>query len=217
MLRDEPDLRSALALLIRYERAYNESLHLRLTEDGGQATLEVWLEFEEPAPRIQALDLLMASSVGVIRALVRRDWDPLSASFSRPAPADARAWQRLFGPGVRFDRGFTGLVLAARDLAAPIASSDASVRPYTRQFLRTLVAPRAPAAATGVAEVVEAVEHLLPLGRPVDRRGESGSSGVRPRALQRYLAGARGDLLAVVHATRARLAERYLPNPSGTR
>lgn len=36
VLREEPDLGSAVALLIRYERAYNEALHLRLREAGGE-------------------------------------------------------------------------------------------------------------------------------------------------------------------------------------
>src|SRR3954452_6856560 len=74
VLRDEPDLRSAVDLLIRYERAYNEALHLRLHQADGQATLEVWLELGEPARFEPALDLVMAALLGIIRALGRRDW-----------------------------------------------------------------------------------------------------------------------------------------------
>src|SRR3712207_9002667 len=40
---------------------------------------EVWLEFGEPAPHDQALDLVMAALVGIVRALVGSDWEPLSA------------------------------------------------------------------------------------------------------------------------------------------
>jgi len=211
VLRDEPDLRSAVDLLIRYERVYNEALHLRLREADGQATIEVWLEFGEPAPSEQALDLTMAALLGIIRALVRSDWQPQSASFSRPAPPDPGPWRRLFGPGVVFDREFTGLVLPARELEASIVTSDPSLRPYTQRFLHTIVAPRAPEAATGLADVAEAVELLLPLGR--SSMGQvSRYLGIRPRVLQRYLA-ARGETFSsIVHATRARLAERYLPN-----
>src|SRR3954468_1266450 len=60
VLRDEPDLRSAMELLIRHERAYNEALEMRLTEVDGLARAEVWLDFGEPAPSDQALDLVMA-------------------------------------------------------------------------------------------------------------------------------------------------------------
>src|SRR3954469_22589014 len=61
VLRDEPDLGSAVDLLSRHERAYNEALHLRLHQADGQATLEVWLELGEPAPFGPALDLVMAA------------------------------------------------------------------------------------------------------------------------------------------------------------
>src|SRR3712207_4988147 len=80
VLRDEPDLRSAVDLLVKYERVYNEALHLRLQEENGDpAMIEVWLEFGEPAPHDQALDLVMAALVGIVRALVGSDWEPLSA------------------------------------------------------------------------------------------------------------------------------------------
>jgi AraC-like DNA-binding protein len=211
VLREEPDLRSALDLLIRYERVYTEPLRLQLSETGGLATLEMWLEFGEPAPHEQALDLVMGALMGIIRTLVRSDWEPLSASFSRPAPPEAGPWRRAFGPGVVFDRDFTGVVFRAQDLEARIVTSDSSLRPYTQEFLRTVVAPEAPAAATGVADVVETVALLLPLGRHSIAQ-VSRHLGMSPRGLQRDLADQGETFSSVVHTARARLAERYLPN-----
>jgi len=208
VLRDEPDLRSALDLLIRYERTYNEALHMRLSEVDGVATVAVWLEFGEPAPTDQALDLVMGALLGIIRALVGDGWEPLAASFARPAPADPRSHHRAFGPGVRFGQDHTGLVLPTRDLAAPVLISDSSLRPYTEKLLHTLAGPGTPAA---VAQVAEAVELLLPVGRcsigEVCRH-----LGLRPRALQRYLTEEGESFSSILQDTRARLAERYLPN-----
>jgi AraC-like DNA-binding protein len=211
VLRDEPDLRSAVDLLVKYERAYNEALHLRLQEDGDHARIEVWLEFGEPAPREQALDLVMAALLGIIRALVRSDWEPLSAAFTRSPPPDAEPWRRLFGPRVVFARQYTGLIFQARDLGARVVTSDPSLRPYTQQFLRTVVAPQAPATTTRLMDVAEVVEHLLPLGRQSMTRA-SRLLGLRPRALQRYLAQQDETFSSILSTTRARLAERYLPN-----
>jgi AraC-like DNA-binding protein len=211
VLRDEPQLRNAVNLLIRYERAYNEALHLRLRELDEQATIEVWLEFGEPVPGDQALDLVMAALLGIIRTLVRSNWEPLSASFSRPPPPDAAPWRRLFGPGVTFDREFTGLVFPARELEASIVTSDSSLRPYTQEFLHTIVPARAPDEVTRVADVVAAVEFLLPLRRSsIDQ--VSGHLGLRTRALQKQLADRGETFSSIVHSTRARLAERYLAN-----
>ncbi|MGY1643633.1 AraC family transcriptional regulator [Geodermatophilus sp. SYSU D00703] len=208
VLRDQPDLRSALDLLIRYERVYNEALHVRLAQLDGVATLTAWLEFGEPAPTDQALDLLMAAVLGVIRTLVGPGWTPLSASFARPEPADPAPYHRVFGPGVRFGQDATCLVFRAHELAVPVLHSDASLRPYTEQFLQTVVAPGPRTAADQVAETVEL---LLPLGRCSMER-VSRHLGLRPRELQRHLADEGESFSAVVHATRARLAERYLPN-----
>jgi AraC-like DNA-binding protein len=208
VLRDEPDLRSALDLLIRYERAYNEALHLHLGVAGGLATMQVALEFGEPAPVWQALDLVMGALLGIIRALVGDGWTPLSASFSHPPPADAGPYRHLFGASVRFDRDFTGLVFPARDLDAPVLISDASVRPYSRKFLDAVVAPTAPTAASQAEEVVEL---LLPLGR-CSLEQTSRQLGLPPRELQRQLAGEGQSFSSLVQATRQRLAEHYLAN-----
>jgi AraC-like DNA-binding protein len=153
----------------------------------------------------------MGALLGIIRALVDSSWEPLSASFSRPAPQDPDPWRRLFGPRVAFDREFTGLVFPARQLDAPIVTSDASLRPYTQEFLRTVVAPRAPGATTGVTDVVEAVEFLLPLGRH-SMVQVSRHLGLSPRALQRYLADQGETFSSVINTTRARQAELYLAN-----
>ena len=208
VLRDQPDLGSALDLLIRYEQAYNEALHLRLAALDDTATLVVWLEFGEPAPTDQALDLVMAVLVEVIRALVGVGWTPMSASFAHPHPPDPNPYHRLFGPGVRFGQDSTCLTLPARDLDTPVLISDASLRPYTERFLHTVVAP---GARTAAAQVAETVELLLPLGR-CSMEQVSRHLGLRPRALQHHLAQEGESFSAIVHATRARLVERYMPN-----
>ncbi|MGK5172245.1 AraC family transcriptional regulator [Geodermatophilus sp. CPCC 205761] len=210
-LRDEPDLRSAVALLTEYAPAYNEALRLRLREDGDRAVIEVWLEFGEPAPRDQVLDLVMAELSGIIRALLGSGWRPRSAGFVRSPPADAEPWRRLFGPRVVFARRSNSLVLQAQELGARVITSDPSLRPYTRRFLDTVVAPRPPAATAGLADVAEAVELLLPLGRLSLTRA-SRRLGLRPRELQRYLAQQDQTFSSVLDTTRARLVERFLTN-----
>jgi AraC-like DNA-binding protein len=211
VLREEPDLRSVLTLLVRHERLYNEALHLHVEETEAQAVIEAWLEFGEPVPQEQALDLVMGALVGIIRALVSPGWAPRSASFTRPAPDDPLPWQRVFGDRVTFDRPSTGLVLRAADLEAPVVLSDPSLRPYTQEFLRSVLTPPVSEEATAHDQVTEALELLLPLGGHSIRQ-VSRYLGVRPRALQQHLADQGESYSAVVHATRARLAERYLMN-----
>lgn len=89
VLREEPDLRSALELLIRYERFYTGVLDGRLAEDDDLAVVRIWLEFGEPVPLRQGLDLVAASLIGIIRELGRIHWQPLAACFSPHRPISA--------------------------------------------------------------------------------------------------------------------------------
>jgi len=207
VLREEADLRGVLEVLVRFEHAYTGVLDLRLTEEAGRATVDVRLEFGEAVPTRQVQDLVIANLAGMIRILIRPTWLPTSAHFAHEPPAQPDAFRRVFGANLRFGTEFTGVVLDAVDLDAPVVTADASVRPYTRQLLRSLVLH--PGEATRSGETARVVELLLPLGR-CSLEEVARHLGVRPRMLQQQLAGEDQSFSSVMHATRGRLAEHYL-------
>jgi len=206
VLRQEADLRSALGLLTRYENSYNEALRLRLDESGDLATMRLWLEFGEPAPTRQSLELATAALLGIVREIIGPRWEPLSICFSHRAPASLDTHRDVFGPRLRFGHEFTGLVFLVSELAAPNPAADPLLRPYSQQFLGTLDRPRA---ATVSDQVRELVEMLLPVGRCSSRQ-VAGSLGMTERTLHRHLAAEDQSFSGIVHATREALAERYL-------
>jgi AraC-like DNA-binding protein len=208
VLQQEPDLRSALHLLIRYERSYNEALHLSLDETNGLATIPMWLEFAEPVPVRQSLELATAALLGIIRELLGAGWQPLSVCFAHGRPAVLDTHRSTFGARLQFDHPFTGLVFFADQLDAPNARSDPLLRPYADRFLQSMPSPRG---ATVSDRVRELVEMLLPLGRCSTLR-VARSLGVTQRTLHRHLAAERQTFSSIVSAARAVLAERYLAN-----
>jgi AraC-like DNA-binding protein len=208
VLREEPDLRSALELLTRYQRNYNEALNVRTSEGSGLVTIELWFEFGEPAPTRQAAELAVAALHGIIQQFLGQEWHPLSVCFSHPPPSDVRPHRRLFGPRLRFDHEITGLLLYAGDLDAKNAMSDPLLRPYAQQLLASLGTPRAASTADRVRELVE---FLLPLGR-CSTEQVARNIGVDSRTLHRHLAKDNESFTSIVNATRAALAERYLTN-----
>jgi AraC-like DNA-binding protein len=208
VLSQEPDLRSALRLLNGYERSYNEALHLGLDEANGLATIRLWLEFGEPVPVRQSLDLATAALHGIIRQLLGRAWEPLSVCFSHPRPAALDAYHEVFGPRLQFDHPFTGLVFFGDQLDARNTMSDPLLRPYSRQFLESIPAPRGRTVGDRVRRLVDM---LLPLGR-CSTLQVARSLGVTQRTLHRQLAGEQESFSAIVDATRAAWAERYLAN-----
>jgi AraC-like DNA-binding protein len=206
VLRQEPDLRSALRLLTQYEHSYNEALRLRLEESTDLASMRLWLEFTEPAPTRQSLELATAALLGIVRELMGRQWEPLSVCFSHGAPASLANHQAVFGPRLQFGHEFTGLVFYADQLDAPNRGSDPLLRPYSEKFLQTLGTPRGDTVADQVKELAEM---LLPLGR-CSTRQVARSFGVTTRTLHRHLAAENASFSEIVHRTREAHAERYL-------
>ena len=206
VLREEPDLRSALLLLIRYESSYNEAISLELSEATGLATMPVWLGFGEPAPTRQGLELAVAALVRVIRALMGPSWQPEAVCFSHSAPERIDTHRRLLGPRLRFGQDFTGLVFRAGELDGANVLADPLLRPYRSQLRRAMPPPRA---RTVVDQVRELVETLLPVGR-ASMRQVARSLGLTPRTLRRHLEHEKETYSSIVNDARAALAERYL-------
>jgi AraC-like DNA-binding protein len=205
-VREEPDLRRVLRVLIRHEQSYNEALRLRFEENGDTATVRLWLELGEPVPVTQATALGMAALSGVIREAVGAQWHPLAACFTFPPPLDARAYADMFGPGARFEEPFTGLVLRSRDLDATNALSDPLLRPYAQQFLDAAVARGGPSVTARVSELVEL---LLPIGT-CSMTNVARAMQVDPRTLRRHLAHDETTFSTIVDGVRSGLAQRYL-------
>lgn len=201
----EPSLREALVLLLRYEHTYNESLRMRLSEDGGLATIRLWFEFGEPVSTRQAEDLAIGALHGIIRELIGKPWEPLSVCLSHPAPDAVATYDRMLGGRLHFTHDFTGLVMYSRDLDAGVQGAG----PATGQGKDVL---RALAGSThgGVGErVKEIVEVLLPTGR-CSIAEVARSLRVDRRTLHRHLEAEGTTFTAIVESTRAGLAERYL-------
>jgi AraC-like DNA-binding protein len=210
VLRDEPTLRPALELLIRFAPSYDEAvhMHMRMRGDDQLTTLTLWLDLGEPTRTGQLTDLVMGALLCNIRALVGADWMPRSASFTHDPPDDPGPYHRLWGPRVQFGQEFTGLVFRTRQLDTPVITSDASLRPYTQQFLRRVLSS---VAVTATAQTTETVELLLPLGRcSLHQVGRQ--LGLTARELQRRLAEEDESYSSIVDAVRARTAIRHVEN-----
>jgi len=211
VLRDEPDLRGALQLLIGYDHSYNEALRGTLTEANGRATISWWLALGEPAPTRQALELAVAAVLGLIRGLRVPQWQPLSVCFTHSPPADMAAHRRLLGPSIRFEQEFTGVIVAAHELNSVNTMADPAdplMRDYTRVLLQTLPPPPRSELTDRVRESVEVLLPLHHFSMSQIARG----LGMTKRTLYRQLEAERESFVAIVNETRAGLAERNLAN-----
>ncbi|MEU9796192.1 AraC family transcriptional regulator [Streptomyces sparsogenes] len=207
--REEPDVRSAVRLILGYEHMYNEVLRMRLDEREGLATFKVQLEFGEGREARQATELAVAAFHRLVGHFLGRPFRPLSVSFSHGEPADTDTHDRLFGPVVGFGQSFDGMVFYTAELDAPNALADPLLRAYAREYFDAIAVPRD---TTEVDRVRELIEVLLPTGR-CSLEHVAHSLGVDRRTVHRRLADAGETFSSVLTATRRQLAEQFVANP----
>lgn len=205
-IREEPDARSALRLLIRYQHMYNEALDIRLSERGGLATIRIAVDLGEPTPVRQSVELAVAVIHQLLQHLLGDRWHPVTVSFDHPRPADDGTHRRMFGAPLVFDDDHSGLVVYSGDLDEPNRMSDPLLRSYAQQFLDTLTEPEEPTITDRVRELVEL---LLPTGR-CSIEQVARSLGVDRRTVHRHLAKSGLTFTAVLDSTRAELANRLV-------
>ncbi|MFX0578288.1 AraC family transcriptional regulator [Nocardia nepalensis] len=208
VIRDEPDVRSALRVMSRHQHMYNESLHTRLTEHNGIATIRLALDLGGPGDTRQAIELAVGVLHGLLRGFLGTGWQPLEVRFTHSAPRDRRTHHRLLGPHVGFDQEFNGILTYATDLDAPNAMSDPQLHAYAQQFFDSI---RDTDAAATIDRVRELIELLLPTGRcSVEQIARS--LGVDRRTIHRHLAAEAETFTSLLDTTRAELAQHMVIN-----
>ncbi|MBN9735045.1 MULTISPECIES: AraC family transcriptional regulator [unclassified Pseudonocardia] len=207
VVREEPDVRGALALLIRYEHMYNEALHARVHEHNGIATLGIELDVHETGTR-QSVELAVGVLHQLMQGFLGATWRPLTVAFTHGEPHRKTIHHRVLGPSVKFRQSYNGLSVYAADLDAPNAMSDPLLREYTRHFLDSLETSKQ---TTTSSRVRELVEMLLPTGQcSVEQVARS--LGVDRRTVHRKLKQEGETFSGVLDATRRGLAEHMVLN-----
>ncbi|WP_374530550.1 AraC family transcriptional regulator [Novosphingobium sp.] len=136
LARDEPDIRSALAIFISYLPLHNEALSIALSEHDGLAILSCELAGE--GVKVQAADVAVAMLHRILRQLLGTDWHALGIYLERQRPVRLGAFERAFSGRVHFGQDFSGVAFDSGDLERPNLLAQAALRPYTAQLRATL-------------------------------------------------------------------------------
>jgi AraC-like DNA-binding protein len=136
LARDEPDIRSALAIFIAYLPLHNEALTIDLSEYDGLAILSCVVASE--ASRVQATDVTVAMLHRILRQLLGISWLAQGIYLERQRPVRIAQFERTFSGRVHFAQDFSGIVFAAADLDRPNLLAEAALRPYAAQLRATL-------------------------------------------------------------------------------
>jgi AraC-like DNA-binding protein len=207
VIREEPDVRSALRILTRYQHLYNEALHIRLAEQQGITTIRIELDLPIQQRR-QSTELAVGVLHRLMRAFLGATWQPVAVEFTHSPPGSETIHNRALGPVVRFGQDYDGLRVSSINLDAPNVMSDPFLRGYAQQFLGYIDAVKDNPTVNRVRELIEI---LLPTGRlSVDQ--VACSLGVDRRTVHRKLAKEGQTYTTLLDSTRRDLAERLVHN-----
>ena len=115
-------------LAMRYWRYHTDAycLQLLVDPDGPDAVFRFWIEDFQFAPR-QIMDLMLANSVRMARAVTGIDDNPTLVRFQHARPADIRLHEELFRCPLEFDAEHDEILFDRKYLGYP---SGGKLRPF---------------------------------------------------------------------------------------
>lgn len=206
VIRQEPDLRSALHSLIRYLPIHNESLALRLEEEAGVALLALDVRSFGRDPIRQVTELSLGAFFRILRLLMGAQWEPHRICFEHKAPTALAAYARFFRCCVDFEQDCNAIVFASRDLASPLAMSDAMLARYAHRYLDSMLAHR----STSPGEKVRELIHVSISSGKCSTESIARAMGVDRRTVHRYLSESGQTFSTVLADVRTEMATRLL-------
>ncbi|MBA5606431.1 AraC family transcriptional regulator [Duganella sp. FT3S] len=204
VLAQQPTLRAALQMVLRYLPLINESLALRLELDGEVALLTEEILTTTVMPVHQSVELALASNLKLFRTLLGAEWSPRCIYFRHGAPRSLELHNQIFHCRCVFNSEFNGMSFPAYELDRPNTTADPDMAHYAEHLIGALPDQRE-------ETTTMRVRRLLHLFMPLQR------AGIRPvaealkcsvRKLQLDLAAEHtnfGDLLNQIRRERAKL------------
>ena len=201
--------RDAIHMALQYQHLLNDAVAWHLEESGRTAVLRQEMLTVAPMPSIQAIEMLVATSVQLFRIVVGARWRPKSVHFRHSPPAVLDVHHRLFRCNCVFEDDFNGMSFPASDLDLVNPAGDPMIASYARKFVDNL---RGHDSGSPVADVRRLIYLLLPTGRTTIKQVAQ-SLGRNARSLQRDLDRLGASFSALLNHVRRDLVVGYLANP----
>ena len=208
LARDEPDIRSALAIFVSYLPLHNEALIINLSERDGLAILACVIAGE--GPKVQATDVAVAMLHRILRQLLGADWQAHGVYLERQRPVRLGPFERAYSTRVYFSQDFSGIVFPARDLDRPNLLAEAALRPYTAH-LRTALHGLSD---LPLAERIRRLIRAMLAGRRCTAPLVAERLGLSRRTMERRLQGEGTTFHALLDEVRGEVARGQLSGTS---
>jgi len=204
----EPTLRRALEAIVRYMHLHNESLSLRIEDDGPLVWISFTIIIGERLPARQLIELSVGAVHRMMGSMLKAAWQPKAICFLHDAPRDRSTYRRVFGAAdVQFNAAFDGILCRSVDLERPMPTGDPLLARYARAYLEEV------SSAVGEEAVEERVHHLvralLP-SRTCTAARIASLLGVDRRTMHRHLHRRGSNYVDVLRGVRRELVDRHV-------
>jgi len=205
IIREAPDVRTALVELSRYFHTYNQGATVILKVEGNRAILSYDTKLRW-VPMYQQFDLAAGVGLNFMRFFCGPQWRPGAVHFPHARPVDVRPYERLFRCPLAFDTEVSGMVFAASELDRKLDHADPALHRLLETHL-ALVRHSHPDDFQG--QVRDLIKQALMTGDcSIERVADYLS--INKRTLQRRLKPLGTSFKQLLEDVRFDLATRYL-------
>ncbi|MDZ4372074.1 MAG: AraC family transcriptional regulator [Phenylobacterium sp.] len=205
VVREQPTLRKALHAFQRFIWFHSDAYSLDMQLSGDQFILKV----NGPARmHRQSADLVVATTVRTIRAVMREGWKPQEVWFVHGPPARLDTYRRVLGVTPVFDQPHLAVVMPRGELDTPIPTADPEMARQLAAYLESLTRQRTARLSDKVCDLILT---LLPDGEGSVER-VAARLGMDRRTLHRRLSAEGVTFSGLLERTRRDLARSLLIN-----
>ena len=209
LIRDEPDVHSAVRRMISDLALHSTCIDMQLHESRDVAVIGIDMHADGELVLRQATESAVGGLVYMLRSFLGVGWRPASVRFIHRCAASERPHRLLFGCPVHFGMDTNSVVLPASALDQPVPLADSRLRRYSREQPLAF-ALNAKANAKNVRLVITRLLH----GGACTAAAVAAELGISRRTLTRHLAAGGDRFTGILAQVRLELARQYLASRS---
>lgn len=206
LMQHSPDVRSALANLMRYMHLHVEGASARLAIRGRLAEFSYHILIPDIAGAEQVYGICMANEFRFMQMLCGRDWRPSAVHFCFRAPSDESPYRKFFGAPVRFSQPASAVLFSAHYIERKIPSADPGLGEILQKYVSQVASRHS---GDFLGQLRSVIRTLLPTGNcTADRVAELFL--MHRRTLHRLLSANETTFEQVMESMRRQIAEQML-------
>jgi AraC-like DNA-binding protein len=212
VIRQAPDIRTALRGLITFFSYHNQGANLALKVEGGIAQLTFTCKLEGHVPVRQQANLVAGLGVSILRLLQGQHWWPSAIYLPHAPPANLQPYRSRFNCPVFFDWDCTMMSFDADILDLPVREANPQLHAMLEEHLRS---QQENFGEDFCGQIRQLVNQALSTGDCSIERVAS-FLAINKRTLQRRLKAHNTNYKDLLEEVRFDIARRYLRESSGS-